>query len=100
MFTSAVAETIPWRSPSSAPSSQPLVSSDEDREVDEGETFSGRQVQQISERLGARAIAREGGAEQEGQIDAGEAQLVGRPQACGQYQGADEASGKRTPDGH
>jgi hypothetical protein len=39
---------------------------DEDRVVDEREQLSGRQVQQIPDRLGAGAIPGYGGAEQEG----------------------------------
>jgi hypothetical protein len=72
----------------------------EDRVVDEREELAGHQVHHVSERLRARAIACHRGAEQEGQVDASEAQLVGRSQARGQYQGADEAAGEGTPETH
>jgi hypothetical protein len=76
-------------------SEQPATRVDrgEERVVDEREHLPGREVQQVSKRLGARPIMGEGGAEQEGQVDASEAQLVGGPQAGGQHQRADETSG-------
>ena len=100
-FTSAVADTTPCRSPNKAPTSQPLgVDRGEDRVVDEREHLTGHQVQQIPERLGARSIAGERGAEQERQVDAGQPELVGRPQGRGQHQRADEAPGEGSPEAH
>ena len=83
-------------------SEQPAARVDrgEDRVVDERERLSGRQVQQVSERFGAPAIAGDGGAEQEWQVDAGEAQLIRRSQGGGQHQRADEAAGEGSPDAH
>ena len=76
------------------------VDGGEDRVVDEREHLSRHEVQQISECLGAGAIAGDGGAEQEREVDASEAELVGRPQGGGQHQRADEAAGERSPDAH
>src|SRR5829696_7470857 len=72
----------------------------EDRVVDKREHFSGGEVQHISECLGSCAIVGDGGAEQERKVDAGEAELVGRPQGGGQHQRADEAAGEGSPDAH
>ena len=76
------------------------VDRDEDRVVDEREHLAGRKVQQIADGLGACAIGRDGGAEQERQVDAREAELVGRAQGRRQHERADEAAGERSPDAH
>ena len=72
----------------------------EDHVVDEREHLSGREVQQIPDCLGACAIAGDGGTEQEWEVDASEAELVGRPQGGGQDQRAHEAAGQGAEDAH
>ena len=100
-FTSAVADDDAVQEPEQG-SEQPaaVVDRGEERVVDEREHLTGHQVQQIPERLGARAIAGERGAEQERQVDAGQPELVGRPQGRGQHQRADEAPGEGSPEAH
>jgi hypothetical protein len=101
LFTSAVAETIPCNSPKER-TEEPAAGAarGEDREVDEREDLAGRQVHEISDCLGTRTIAGDGCPEEEGQVDAGQAQLVRRPQAGRQHECADEATGKSAPHAH
>src|SRR4051794_45393 len=68
--------------------------------VDQRKRQPDQEMKDVPERLGARPVARKGGTEQEGEVDARQVQLVPRPQRGGENQRSREPASDSTPEAH
>ena len=73
---------------------------EEDHVVEEGKDHPREEVEDVAERLGAGPVGREGGAQQERQVNARQVELVCRPQRGREHERTGEPARDRAPDAH